>query len=134
MSTSTRFTFDARDEDLRQQGLAFWKNENGPRVGDFVILPDGTEHRISTKCGKSFQLAEPRYGASFHWAWWYCSYSGGHKPVLHPLASLEPTQETRDGHVWVFHHDIAGAHRGVHCTIPCRVYRLYPTSESKEQP
>lgn len=128
MTATGRFNFDARDEELREKGLTFWSGVHGPRVGDFVILADGTHSRISTKTPTHFQLSEPRFGASFHWTWWYCSYSGGHKPVLHPLASLEPTGETRDGNVWVFHHDIAGAHRGVHCMIPCRVYRLPPST------
>lgn len=128
MTANIPFTFDARDEELRQQGLKYWNALLGPRVGDFVIEPDGGEHRISTKTANHFQLSEPRFGASYHWAWWYCSYSGGHKPVLHPLASLEPTRETRDGHVWFFHHDITGPHRGVPCTIPCRVYRFTPST------
>lgn len=129
MTTQARFTFDARDEELRQQGLTYWNAAKGPRVGDHVMLADGTLHRISTKTNKQFQLSEPRFGASFHWCWWYCSYSGGHQKVLHPLASLEDTGESCDGNVWVFHHEQAGAHRGVSCTIPCRIYRLIPLTE-----
>lgn len=124
MTKQARFTFDARDEQLRQQGLIYWNTTNDPRVGDYVTLGDGTLHRISTKSSTSFQLSDPRFGASFHWCWWYCSYSGGHQMALHALSSLEDTGETRDGDVWVFHHDQAGAHRGVTCTIPCRIYRL----------
>ena len=124
MTKQARFTFDARDEQLRQQGLIYWNTTNDPRVGDYVTLGDGTLHRISTKSSTSFQLSDPRFGASFHWCWWYCSYSGGHQMALHALSSLEDTGETRDGDVWVFHHDQAGAHRGVACTIPCRIYLL----------
>lgn len=128
MTTHARFTFDDRDEALRQQGLRYWDGQHGPRVGDYVILDDGSLHRISTKTSKGFQVADPRYSASFHWCWWYCSFSGGHRPVPYPLAALESTCETRDGDVWVFHHDSAGPGRGVHCTIPCRIYRLIPAT------
>lgn len=124
MTMQARFTFDARDEQLRQQGLIYWNTTNDPRVGDYVTLGDGTLHRISTKSGTSFQLSDPHFGASFHWCWWCCSYSGGHQRALHALSSLEDTGETRDANVWVFHHDQAGAHRGVTYTIPCRIYRL----------
>lgn len=92
------------------------------------MLKDGSLHHISTTTSRGFQLSDPRFGASFHWCWWYCSYSGGHQMMLHPFALLEDTGETRDGHVWVFHHDIAGANRAVTCTIPFRIYRLTPTT------
>ena len=124
MNNHARFSFDARDEALRRQRLIYWNAAQGPRVGDHVMLEDGTLHRISTKTSKHFQLSNPRFGASFHWCWWYCSYSGGHQMTLHPLASLQDTGEVSDADVWVFHHDLAGAHRSVTCTIPCRIYRL----------
>jgi hypothetical protein len=124
MTINSQFTFDARDEQLRQQGLDIWNGVQEPRVGDYVQLACGTPARISLISKDQFQVAEPRFGASYYWAWWYCSFSGGHKPVLYPRASLEETGSIRDGDVWVFHHDEAGAHRGVSCTIPCRVYRL----------
>lgn len=127
MTINSQFTFDARDEELRQQGLAIWNDVAGPRVGDYVRMPSGAIERISTKTATRFQLAEPRFGASYHWAWWYCSFSGGHKPVLHALASLADTGNLIDGSVWVFHHGQTGAHRGVSCTIPCRLWRLTET-------
>lgn len=129
MTINSQFTFDARDEELRQQGLAYWNEVQGPRVGDYVRMPFGAIERISTKTSTHFQLADPRFGASYHWAWWYCSFSGGQKPVLYPLASLADTGDLNDGSVSVFHHDQAGAHRGVSCTIPCRLWHLTETVE-----
>lgn len=124
MTINSQFTFDSRDAELRTQGLAIWQNVPGSRVGDFVEFPCATLARISTMTTTHFQVAEPRFGASFYWAWWYCSFSGGHKAVLYPRAGLEDTGTTRDGDAWVFHHDSPGAHRGVSCTIPCRVFRI----------
>lgn len=128
MTINSQFTFDARDEELRQQGLAYWNDVEGPRVGDYVRMPSGEIERISTKTSTHFQVAEPRFGASYYWAWWYCSFSGGHKPVLHKLSALVFTGTTHDGDVWVFHHDQAGAHRGVSCTIPSRLWHLAETN------
>lgn len=124
MTINSQFTFDARDAELRKQGLAFWNNVQGPRVGDYVLLPCKTRVRISLITSEHFQIAKPRFGASYYWAWWYCSFSGGHRSVLYPKGLLQDTSATEDGDVWVFHHDQTGPHRGVSCTIPCRVYRL----------
>lgn len=124
----TPFTFDAIDEEMRLKGINIWRTIPGPRVGDFVEMADGRFARISVLYADRFQVADPRFGASFHFLWWYCSYSGGHG-ASYPLAALALTNATREGDVWVFHHDIAGAHRGVGCTIRCRVYRLTPMHE-----
>lgn len=128
MTINSQFTFDDLDEQLRTQGLGIWNNIHGARIGDYVELSCGTLHRISLLTADHFQLAEPRFGASYYWAWWYCSFSGGHKPVLYDRSALESTGTVRDGDAWMFHHDQPGAHRGVSCTIPCRVYRLTTNS------
>ena len=124
MTINSQFAFDARDAELHAQGLAIWTTIEGPRVGDFVQLPCGTVARISLLTGHQFQISEPRFGASYYWAWWYCSYSGGHKPILFDRTGLEFTGGMQAGDAWVFHHDQPGANRGVSCSIPCRVYRL----------
>lgn len=117
--------FDERDEALRQQGLVHWQMAKGARIGDYVEMPDGELKRICQLYPDRFQLADPRFGRSFYWASWYCSHSGGCGDVF-PLARLIHTGRHADGPVWFFHHHIAGAHRGVACTVPCRVYRLAP--------
>lgn len=126
MTINSQFSFDDCDEQLRTQGLSIWNDILEPRIGDYVEIPCGTLHRISLFTKESFQVAEPRFGASYYWAWWYCSFSGGHKPVLYRRQLLIDTGSIRDGNVWVFHHDQPGAHRGVSCDIPCRIYRLNP--------
>ena len=118
-------TFDDRDEDLRQQGIVFWNQKTSPRVGDFVEFPDGTLTRIAVLYSDRFQITTPPTGGSFYFAWWYCSHSGGCGEAF-PLSDLEYTGQLREGPVWFFHHNVVGAHRGVTCTIPCRIYRLVP--------
>lgn len=115
--------FDERDEVLRQQGLVYWQKAKGPRVGDYVEMPGGDLKRICELYADRFQLAEPRFGSSFHWAFWYCSHSGGCGDVF-PLDCLTDTGRHADGTVWFFHHGQSGPHRGVTCSIPCRIYRL----------
>lgn len=116
-------TFDAHDARLREKGIGIWNNVIGPRVGDYVDFADGRQTRISVISGKQLQINAPEFGSSFHFLWWYCSYSGGHGASL-KLVDLIDTQTLRDGQVWFFHHDQSGPHRGVNCKIPCRIYNI----------
>ncbi len=50
-----------------------------------------------------------------------CSFSGTLRPTV-PASTLTATDETLDGMVWFFHHDIAQANGGVAATIPFRLY------------
>lgn len=119
--------FDARDEEIRQQRITAWQQRQGPRVGDFVLMNDGTTRRFTHDWGEDIQTTSSYYPThgSFYFGDGYCSYSGGLDPAI-LKTSIEDTGETRDGTVWFFHHGCSGAHRGVHCTIPCRVYRQLP--------
>lgn len=101
-----------------------------PRVGDFVIMPDGrlercchaTPHGMQTTGGGSFNVM---HGGSV-------SYSGGlNPPRLWEYFKL--TGETKGGRFWFFSHGIAGAGRGVQCTMPCRVYRLEPRTMTERE-
>lgn len=118
-------TFDHIDESIRQLRLAAWRARTGPRVGDYVEMLDGTLRRFTHDWDDEIQTTSgfQAQDASFYFtSTGHCSFSGSLDPSI-PKARLVETEQSKEGRVWFFHHDHAGASRGVHCSIPCRVYR-----------
>lgn len=101
-----------------------------PRVGDFVIMPDGTLQRCSHAWPHGMQTSE---GGSFSIAnAGRAGFSGGlNRARLWEY--FKETGEIRMGKFWFFSHNHAQAHNGVDVFLPCRVYRLEPFSMSEEE-
>jgi hypothetical protein len=102
----------------------------GPRVGDFVIFPDGTELRFTydwSDVGGGIQTTcRTLKDSSFYFTQsGHCDYSGALDSDI-PVAALEETGETRLGSVWFFSNDSPRAHNGVKAKVPFRVYRYKP--------
>jgi len=101
----------------------------GPRVGDFVHMPDGTLRRFTYDWGDGLQTtvgaAHPCNGdASFYLGRsGEASFSGSLDSTI-PRDRITLTDERHAGRFWFFHHGFPGAHQGVHCDAPCRVYRV----------
>lgn len=93
----------------------------GPRIGDFVIMPNGNLERC---CNANSHGMQTTYGGSFSISkGGQASYSGSlNKSRLWEY--FKDTGETKRGKFWFFSHGIAGAGRGVECYLTCRVYRL----------
>lgn len=124
--------FDERDAAiLRARQVTFAKVE-GARVGDFIDMRDGTRRRfthdwgegLQTTCGKGHPCAGDQ---SFYFGDGFASFSGSLDSMI-PREQIEATGEHVNGGVWFFHHDSAGAHRGVHAEIPFRLFRQTNTS------
>lgn len=118
--------FDQRDQQLKDRALALWEKRTGPRVGDFLEMPNGRLHRFTHDWGDQIQITShyyPHHGSFYFGQGGTCSYSGGLDPGF-PKASIEATERVLQGPVWMFHHGYAAAHNGVPTTIPCRVFRL----------
>lgn len=97
------------------------REKDRPRVGDLVLMPDGSEHRCCAEWKYGMQTTK---GGSFSTGkGGYVSYSGGLDPAA-LWESFEDTGETKRGRFWFFHHGMAGAGRGVDVFLTCRVYRL----------
>lgn len=129
MSYSTgyeRVEFDEVDEALRVKRQRERGKIEGPAVGDFVIFADGTQRRISYVWPNGVQTSDlkglfsGRYYLSTNG---YASFSGGLHPIT-PTEALKPFEggELWAGRFWFFHHDHAGAHRGVNCTVMVKVW------------
>ncbi len=115
--------FDERDAEIvatRAATLA----ANPINVGDFIRFADGTTRRVSyiwpgdDDAPGSIQTSA---GGSYYLGDGYVSFSGA-LFIGVPFASLTDTGDTFDGDVWIFHHDHACAHNGVHTTIKFRVW------------
>ena len=116
---------DERDKELARKRLAAWnkRRRSGPRVGDFITMPDGSLQRFSYNWGDTIQTSE---GGSYHiFENGNVSMSGSRNPGVQK-DHVENTGKTRMGDFWFFHHDWPEAHHGVGLDLPCRIYRLKP--------
>jgi len=119
--------FDQRDAEILNKRESSFNSVTGPRVGDFLKTPDGVL-RLTHDWGDSIQTTvrakHPCYGdASFYLGDGYASFSGSLDSAIDKTL-LRDTGETMPGSFWFFHHDFAGAGRGVHCKMACRVFEV----------
>jgi hypothetical protein len=120
-------TFDERDAEILREREAEWNKRQGPRVGDFVIMPNNEVRRFTYDWGDDIQTTHPKFSGdvSFYFSGDCMSFSGSLDHAL-PKSAMVDTGETRPGRAWFFHHNESGAHRGVYFWIDCRVYRYTP--------
>ena len=119
--------FDEQDQVILDERIVEWNKVEGPRAGDYVIMPDGEYRRFTYDWRDNLQTTVSRvkdhYQASFYFFGSGMSFSGSlDRAIFKDM--LELTPEVKDGAAWFFHHGESGAHRGVHFNVPCRVYRV----------
>jgi hypothetical protein len=115
--------FDDRDAAIVAERQHRRDMRPGPRVGDFIRMPDGTLRRFTYAYQDRIQTTDPKSRGSFY----LCrtggmTYSGSLDPSI-LLTKIVDTGKTRPGSCWIFHHDHPGAGRGVETTVNCRVFR-----------
>ena len=111
---------DEKDQAIVLAILARRKNITTPKVGDWV----GSSHRIASISGDKIQLSNGKFGWSFHlYKDGLGDFSGGLEPPIQSN-TLADNGETREGSFWIFHHNVVGAHRGVHFKIPVSVWSI----------
>lgn len=103
---------------------------DGPRIGDFVIMPDNSVQRCCNKTDFGMQTS---HGGRYHVSRsGTASMSGGlNRPRLDEY--FQDTGEVRLGQFWFFSHLQPGAGQGVDVYLPCRVYRLVPFTMTEDQ-
>ena len=118
--------FDEIDRRLLAKRIEAWNCRTEPRVGDFIIMPDGELRRLTHNWLIGLQTTWKGEGGTFYLSTdGYGDYSGGLDSQI-PNDKIENTGETREGNFWFFHHDNARAHNGITVKVPCRVYRVRP--------
>jgi len=123
-----RPTFDDKDQALLDARIIARDAIDGPRIGDWLKLPTGDYVRFTHDWGDDIQttiMGWASEGGFYLSKGGYASFSGGLDPAL-PKAKMSLTEEVKEGVFWFFHHDHSGAHRGVYCKAPCRVYQFNP--------
>src|SRR5689334_9255388 len=117
-------TADERDEQIVASRMAKLDEQAGPRVGDFVRFADGTLRRVSYHWHGDDGWdggCQTSDAGSYHLGNYGVSMSGSLYSSV-PTDALVLTDERMAGDVWIFHHDMAGAGRGVHFQPEFRVY------------
>lgn len=91
-----------------------------PRVGDYIITPEGQYVRAAYIWPDQTQTCE---AGSFHLGIGGASMSGG-LDHGYKTERLVNTGETKEGSFWFFHHRHQQAHNGVGLTCACRVFKV----------
>lgn len=113
--------FDSIDEAILGNRMYARDNIQRPRMGDFVRFPNGEIERLSHDWDADFQTSPIWAGSFFLHSHGNGGFSGGLNPAI-PADSLSLLEEVMEGKFWFFHHNMAGAGRGVYFTAACRVY------------
>jgi hypothetical protein len=119
-----------RNPQILAQRQAEYNKIEGPRLGDFLQLPDGTVTRLAIDCEpfgpthKQFQTGHAR--GSFYFSGGSVSYSGTlDLGVMIEKAELELVpDQSMNGEVWIFDQGEVGPHRSVYFPIPFRVFKM----------
>lgn len=113
---------DEIDKKIVIDRIAQWDRCQGPRVGDYAIMPDGSMERFAHNWGDSLQTTS---GGFFYLGNGYMSMSGGLHSAI-PKTRIRDASDTKMGICWIFHHDYREAFRSVGAQVPCRVYQILP--------
>jgi hypothetical protein len=115
---------DLKDFQIAGKRIIAYNKCQGPRVGDFVIMPDGRYERFTYDHGDGIQITCGRGSESFYIGEkGYVSYSGGLDPCI-PREKIKPTDEKKRGRYWFFHHDYWHAHCGIGLIFDIRVFKV----------
>lgn len=114
---------DEKDREIAERRLLTWDMDIGPRVGDYVITPDGRYLRFAYRWPEGLQTTKKEGSGSFYLADGYMDMSGSLDPTI-PFEQIESTSERKSGYCWIFHNDIHRAQNAVRIKALCRVYRV----------
>jgi hypothetical protein len=101
---------------------SFTHSPDLPRVGDYVITPEGKTQRAAYIWPDQIQTCDT---GSFHLGIYGASMSGGLDPG-YKKDKFVNTGETKEGNFWFFHHNYPGADRSVGMSCACRVFKVVP--------
>jgi hypothetical protein len=105
---------------LRGWNSHFDHSPDHPRVGDYIIMPDGSYERAAYVWEDGVQTCT---SGSFAFSQCGASMSGSLNPSI-PMEKLVNTGEKKAGNFWVFHHDFWMADNAVGFSCACRVFKV----------
>ena len=101
----------------------WFKQQPGPRVGDFVRFQDAHMERLSQDSGNDFESTELGFWPAWHLGAGHITFTGGLSKHVLLKTELVDTGETKPGSFWIFQHDHFPNGKAVELTIDCRVYQ-----------
>lgn len=115
---------DAINQTILTVRLHAWNARPGPRIGDKIIMRDGSIRRLAHDYGSDLQTTSSSAPGDqrYYLGHGYCSFSGTLGEII-PKDAIEDTGDIEDAPIWFFNHDQAMAFNAVHASIPCRIYR-----------
>jgi hypothetical protein len=116
---------DDHDREIAIERLTRWDRDPDPRIGDYVILSDGSYVRFAHIWDDVLQTTDC---GSFYLGNGYVSMSGGLDPGV-PPEQVVLTPEKKPGYFWFFHHNAPMGGGGVGLEAMCRVYTVQPLRE-----
>lgn len=105
---------------VREWNSHFKNDPTKPRVGDFILTPEGKYLRVAYIWPDLIQTCE---SGSFYLGCGSVSMSGGLDPG-YPPEKLALMNQYKEGTFWTFHHDSAFAHNGIGISCACRVFKV----------
>lgn len=116
---------DDYDKGMVDAYLSSWNSHfvnspDCPRVGDYVIMTDGTYERAAHIWDDAIQTCN---SGSFSLGNGYASMSGGLNRGI-PKTGIVPTGEIKEGNFWAFHHNNWNAHNAIGIRCACRVFKV----------
>lgn len=114
-----------RQYNILAKCLTKFNTFDGPRMGDFVLMPDNTYRRFCADWDTEIQITPAETSGSFCINSGYCDYSGTLEPCI-PKDKLRFIHEYKLGRVWFFLNGVPAAHCGIDAEIPCRVFKYDP--------
>jgi hypothetical protein len=115
---------DPLDQTILAARTEAWQSRQGARVGDKIIMTDGSMRRFAHDYGSELQTTSARQANDqrYYLGHGYCAFSGTLGDLI-SKSDIADTGLTEPAAVWFFHHDQARAFNAVHAAIPCRVFR-----------
>jgi hypothetical protein len=120
-----RYVPDARDKAIADEIAAAYLAFNGPRVGDWAEMPDGTYKRIAHSWGDSIQLCS---GGSFYVSKSGASMSGGLDDAI-DASRFAATDQYKVAGFWFPHHDNLERDCAIGLRFPVKVWQVHSTSD-----
>ncbi len=117
--------------EILSKRVALLNEVEGPRVGDYLKLPNNTYTRFTESWGHHIQTGGG--SNSYYLGNGYCSYSGSLDSGV-KLTDIRLTQEVKDGEIWFFERDWHKADNAVYYSIPFRVYELIEGADTSGIP
>lgn len=112
--------YPERNAKILAERVAEFDAIEGPRVGDWLRLTDGSYARLANVEDSFFQCGV----GSYYFYGFACDFSGSLSCQCPPTRALRQTGDIRPGKIWFFNGHEVGPNNGVDFEIEFRVFEI----------